>query len=270
MEQPTFPLRGFDMGRFLKAICLVFGLAMPLFFATPAKATLLFTAACNANNLGASSIACTLPVLVVSGDALIVCAIGGGGSGAATITITASPSSTYTDSGLGLFSASNIGATVSIRCGAFLAPATGSTSITATFPGAQGVQEIYAWKVSGFIGTPTIDKAVTALGTGTTLDSGSSGTLTAAVEAAVGYGVTENAAISAGSGWTIGGTNINDGISGFGDIGEHQITSSTAAINATAAQNSGGYSATLVTIYDNSGPPPPSGGTRRSLTGVGN
>jgi hypothetical protein len=212
---------------------------------------LSFTAAAKNDIAGGSNttVTCTLPVAVAAGDVVIVAAFGGGGAGTpASLTISDSSGDTYTDSGLGLVALGWF--TGAYRVGMFLTPTVGVTNFTMTIPVANEFIEIFAWKVSGFTGTPTKDKVVSASGNGATADSGSSGTLTDAAEAAIGYVLAENGSNSAGSGWTIGGTNINDGISNLGDLGEHRITSATTAINATAAINSGNWDAVLLTVYD--------------------
>jgi hypothetical protein len=213
---------------------------------------LSFTAAANNQTTFSATITCTLPVAVAAGDIVMVSAVGGGGGGVpSTFTMSDSSGDTYTDGGLGKLNLPWINA--SARIGAFLNPTVGVTQFTATMNASNDFIEIFAWKVSGFVATPTLDKCVQASGTGTAMDSGSSGTLTNAAEAAIGYCISENGATAAGSGWSTGGTNINDGISAFGDLGEHRITSATTAINATGTQNSGNWTALLLTAYDNTG-----------------
>lgn len=217
---------------------------------------LTFTAAANNAVVGSSSTtSCTLPVAVAAGDVVLVVVAGGSAGGAPPASITASDASgdTFTDSGLGSFVGgvgTGLGG-IRYQAGAFLTPTVGTTVFTVTLPAANFVTEVYAWKVSGFVGTPTIDKAVKAEGNGTAADSGSSGTLASAIEAAIGFVSVENLSISPGSGWSTGGTNINDGINATsGDIGEHQITAVTTAINATATVVTGEWVAILLTVRD--------------------
>jgi hypothetical protein len=213
-----------------------------------------FTAAANNCTIATvTSITCTLPVAVAAGDIVLVIANCGATTAPTSVTITDGSGDTYTDSALGSFVGGGTFNTGRFRVGAFLTPTVGTTTFTATMSPANGnFAEIYAWKVSGIVGTPTLDKAVQANGTGTTADSGSSGTLTAAAEAAVGYVTVANAVTGAGSGWSTGGTNINDGIqTTSSDIGEHRITAATTAIDATCAISSGGdWLAILLTAFD--------------------
>jgi hypothetical protein len=216
---------------------------------------LTFTAAANNGlfNAGAmTSITCTLPVAVAAGDVVLVAADVGAATVPTTITITNGSGDTYTDSSLGPFVGGGVLNGGRFQVGAFLKPTVGTTTFTVTMAPPNGdFAEIYAWKVSGFVGTPTLDKAVTNSGSGTSADSGSSGTLTSAFEVAIGYVAVENQVSAAGSGWSTGGTNINDGISGTtSDLGEHRITSTTTAINATGTTTGGGWQAVLLTIYD--------------------
>jgi hypothetical protein len=221
---------------------------------------LSFTAAQVANSAtgGVTTVTATLAVAVAAGDVVIVAGVGQNSSAApASITFSDGASDTYTDSGMGTFAGGGVLNNMVGKIGAFLHPTVGQTNFTITIPTSanNNAIEIVAWKVSGFVGTPTIDpnghNHLSA--SGTALSSGATGTLAAASSAAVGYIAVNMTGTAIGaSPWTSGGTNINDGItSGFTDISEHQITTSTAAITATGTQSpSDEYLGMVMTVYD--------------------
>lgn len=210
---------------------------------------LSFKSAANNQTSGSvTTVTCTLPVASAAGDVVMVFGVGGG-SNPASLTLSNANGDTYTDSGLGLLT--ETWASAKARIGVFLNPTVGSTQYTVTIPSADTFVEVMAWCVTGFVATPTIDAKVQASGNSNAADSGSSGTLAQAEEAAIGVVICASGASAAGSGWSTGGTNINDGITAFGDIGEHRITAATTAINATASlSGTQDWSAYLLTIRD--------------------
>src|SRR5262249_22520978 len=113
--------------------------------------------------------------------------------------------------------------------------------------------------------TPTLDQALSAHGTtGTAMATGASATLAAAISVAVAYFSSANGASAAGSGW-------NTSLSGEGvlatsaDFAEHQITSTTAAINGQATQATGEWRALMMIFYDSTGPSPITGTSSQTI-----
>jgi hypothetical protein len=117
---------------------------------------------------------------------------------------------------------------------AFLAATTGAQTVTMTFSGGTNptYSELYIWEGAGLTG-PTVDKHVRAGGSGANADSGSTGTLSAAVELAVAYGTSSGSFTAGGSGWT------NATISPLGSLGEEQVTAATTALNGTGTAGAG-------------------------------
>lgn len=114
---------------------------------------------------------------------------------------------------------------------AFYAPTAGSTAFKATYSGTNPTfGDLFIWEFSG-LSSPIADKFPHATGLTATADSGSSGTLSSADEAAIGYGCTNTNFTAAGAGWS---TVAGDGITATtSDLGEHRTVSATTAINAT-------------------------------------
>jgi hypothetical protein len=130
---------------------------------------------------------------------------------------------------------------------AVFAPTAGSTAFKATFSGTTPTfSSIFVWEFSGLT-SPTFDKAVHAVGTAATADSGTSGTLTSADEAAIGFFCSNGTGgTAAGSGWSIV---AGDGIEASNaTFGEHRVVAATTAINATATGASGSWVAHLATF----------------------
>jgi hypothetical protein len=117
---------------------------------------------------------------------------------------------------------------------AFLAATTGAQTVTVTFSGGTNptYSELYIWEGAGLTNA-TIDKNVHAGGSGASADSGTTGTLSAAVELAVAYGTSSGAFTAGGGGWT------NVAISPLGSIGEEQVTAATTALNGTGTAGAG-------------------------------
>jgi hypothetical protein len=113
-------------------------------------------------------------------------------------------------------------------CSAFLAPTTGAITVTATYSGATPTFDcLFIWEGVGLT-NPVADKFPDAQGTGTAADSGSTGTLSAAVELAIAFGITADVFTTGGTGWT----NVNIDAS-TGSIGEERVIAATTAINGT-------------------------------------
>lgn len=148
---------------------------------------------------------------------------------ATTVTVTNDQGDAITDSGLGLIVVSGI-AGVRTYVKAFLSPTTGAKTVTATFNATIGFADIGIWEIAGLTGA-VFDKVVQATGATTSTSSGSTGTLSASSEAAIGWGASNNTFTVQGSGWAL------DAIDGNGAIHEHQVLSSNASIAATATQS---------------------------------
>lgn len=113
-------------------------------------------------------------------------------------------------------------------CAAFLAATAGATTVTVTFHSVNaGYGEMFIWEGAGLT-SPTVDKALDNQGLGTGPDTGSTGTLAAAVELAICYASSSDHITGAGSGWTnwIGGGAVGGG-------GEEQVTSANTALHGT-------------------------------------
>lgn len=109
----------------------------------------------------------------------------------------------------------------------------GRTGITVTYSGATPYSDIIAWVISGQTGT-VVDKSVTASGTGSSVTTASTGTLTSADEFALEYATSSAQINSVNSPWT------SDGITSItGSGGGHQVISSTAGVSGNFT-NAGG------------------------------
>jgi hypothetical protein len=147
---------------------------------------------------------------------------------------------------------------------AFFAPTAGTTAFTVTYTGGSpDGGDMFAWVIRGLT-SPSVDKNVSATGTGASPASGTTGTLSSATEAAIAFAVNIFSGVNAGgSGWTFDGTGpgINSG-------GEHQALSSSSAINGQfGSGGSGDWVAYCVTFQGSGGGA--SCPQTRSLMGVG-
>lgn len=213
----------------------------------------------NINNAGAASISVSFPSPISAGSIIVVDVVCD--PTPTSITVSDDKSDASTDSGLGIF---NDTPTFTKSCVvAFLTATAGAKTITATFsPSSTNYQGIQIWEIAGLTGAE-FDKVVVAAGTAATADSGPTGTLSAANEAAIGCGIPVSVFSAAGSGWT------QDIIDGNGVLGEHQVVSSNASIDATGTQAGGAWVMWCATFMSG-GAPPPSGQTPSlTLTGVG-
>lgn len=118
-------------------------------------------------------------------------------------------------------------------CVAFLTPAAGRTTITVNLTGGGAFNDIYIWEGAGLT-SPAGDKSAFGSGTGLLADSGSTGTLTAAVELAIAFGGTSGSYTVGGVGWA------NPQISGNGGLGEEQVTAATTALHGTGTTSGTG------------------------------
>src|SRR6266576_2238804 len=136
---------------------------------------------------------------VTAGNFVVVA---GSFSNSATSVVVSDGGDTVTDSGKG--TVNNAGAAHKTFVVAFFAPTAGTTTFTATYSGGTSPTfgDLFVWEISG-LSSPVFDKVAEAAGTGASYDSGSTGTLSSATEAAIAYlATTGNAGATAGSGWT--------------------------------------------------------------------
>jgi hypothetical protein len=129
---------------------------------------------------------------------------------------------------------------------AFFAPTAGVTAVTATFSGTQPTfGDIFIWEFGGLT-NPIVDIIKRATGSSSTPDSGSSGTLNSADEAAIGYLISANAVTAAGAGWsTVAGDGI---VTPTNSLGEHRTVAATTAINGNGTSSAGQWLAYLATF----------------------
>lgn len=132
---------------------------------------------------------------------------------------------------------------------AFLRPTAGTTTVTATYSGGSPTAgDLYIYEVSGLTNAQFDQLAFNANFSGsTTANSSFTSTLSSPAEFAIGFGITETNYTAYGSGWT--GDIVQ---TTTGSVVEHQILSSTAAIEATATNSSGAWVMWAVTLM--SGP----------------
>lgn len=182
-----------------------------------------------------ASLAVSFSSNVTVGNFVIVAGAFDAAATSVTVTIDGSGGSA-TDSGVGIINDGSSGLKSFVQ--AFFVPTGTSKTVTATYSGTNpGFGDLYIWEVSG-LSNATFDKVAQA--SAGAADSGSTGVLSSATEAAVGYGCTSGGFSAPGIGWTTGqgstvGTNAGDGVSSFtGSIGEHRVLSATTAINGTA------------------------------------
>lgn len=165
--------------------------------------------------------AASLPAGIKAGSIMLVA---GSFNIATGVTVTNDKSDAVTDSGLNLVSSA--GGTKLSFVKAFLTPTVGAQSVTLTFAGGSPTSlDLFIYELANY---NTFDKKPTASGTGTAADSGSTGTLTAADEFALGFGVCSTSYNAAGTGWVYGCASAAGGIS------EHRFVNATTALNATA------------------------------------
>lgn len=189
----------------------------------------------------------------------IIVAAGSFANNATGVTVSDNNTDAVTDSGLGVVDIAGVGAR--IFCKAFLTATTGTTTVTATFTGGTpGFGDLYIWEIAGFT-APAFDKFVSAAGSALLVDSGSTGTLSSATEAAIAFGCTAGVITTPGADWTTGqgstvGSNAGDGItSNTSSIGEHRILAATTAINGTADGNGTAWGMLCATLFDGGAPP---------------
>jgi hypothetical protein len=185
----------------------------------------------------------TVTISATAAGSVLMIAGAGGGSGTTTgVTITDSAGDTYTPAVP--FTAGTTFSGGFYFAGAFLAPSTGVTTVTVTLTGNNNAVDCFVWEVAGLT-NPAIDKHPSAEGlNGVNPDSGSTGTLSAADEAAICYvGVSSSVTGTAGTGWANLTVNAN------GDAGEDRITAATTAINGTINDTAtGDWCALAVTV----------------------
>jgi len=218
------------------------------------------------NSIGAAaaSLSVTLTTGATAGNCLIVGVCYDSGS-------TGTPTCVTTGgSGSDAFGApvyTYLGSNLPIRYAVFILPSCGSgrTGATVTFSGANpGFSDLCCWEFSG-IASATKDKGVVAEGSSTAPASPTTGTLSNATE--IGLGLCGSGpGVSNMSG--TGATWAFDGASGNGDGYSHCITSTTAALTATATQATGSWNMNCVTVMPGGAAPVAKAGTM-SLMGVG-
>lgn len=147
---------------------------------------------------------------------------------ATSVTVTNDKGDTVTDSGSGLVD----NATVGVRsfCKAFFNATAGAQTVTVTPNASVAVIDMFIWEFNG-LPNPAFDKVQTASDATTTPTTPSTGTLSQANEAAVGYAVSTSSMNAAGSGWTSDGFTASTV-----SLGEHRITAATTAIAGTGGQ----------------------------------
>lgn len=182
----------------------------------------------NKGDFGASS--STLAVAFASGVTAgsIIVAAGSFGDTATTVSIADGKGDTQSVV-LATFDDATIGARG--WCRAFYAPTATAITITATYSGGTNPTfgDMVIWEIAGLTNA-TSDKAVHAPGTAATADSGTTGTLSASAEAAIGFGFTTAAMTAAGASWSNAQITTTTG-----SLGEERVLAATTAINGTAA-----------------------------------
>jgi hypothetical protein len=146
-------------------------------------------------------------------------------------------------------------------CVAFLNATAGAKTVTATYTGGNaGYFDMWVWEISGLT-NPVVDLVPAGNdGNSAAFSSTSTGTLSSATEAVVGYAAFSNiASTCCGSPFT------SDGINGStGSVGGHYSASATTSVAFSGTNVTGGWGAYIATFKSGSAPPNPSGGT--SLT----
>lgn len=196
------------------------------------------------NSVSASSpvsLTATFGANIAAGNFIYVCAFNSGT--APTLTITDNTSGVFTDTGIVI---------TGFKLGAFFTPTSSTNAVTVTFGGTTGTfGALFIYEIAG-INDPVFDKIVAASGNSASADSGTTGPLSQAAEAAVAFIIAVNSPTSPGAGWSIGQGTLTTGNNGDGgagiSIGEHQITTVNTALHGTATVNTGQWVATCVTM----------------------
>ncbi len=197
------------------------------------------------NNGSGGTASATFTNPIAAGSIIAVATVADNG---ATFSFSDGKGDTATDCGQGAMNNGPVGTTV--RVVAFLSATAGAQTVTVTTSGT--FCEVAIWEIAGLT-SAIFDKAVFTNNLGTsTPTSGSTGTLSSSNEAAIGYGVGNGNFTAAGSGWT--GDSVP---TSFGNVTEHQIVSSNAAIAATAAFTQIGPDSQMVCATFMSGSTPP-------------
>jgi hypothetical protein len=135
----------------------------------------------------------------------------------------------------------------------FLAPATGVTFAKANYSVNPSFGDMFVWEIAGLV-SPTIDKHVSATGTSNAPASGTTGTLSAANEAAIAFAVHTNSITVAGSGWTNLTTTPNT-VAG----GEERVVSANTALNGNFTASASNPWVALCATFMAGGAAPPNG-----------
>jgi hypothetical protein len=210
----------------------------------------------NAGTTGLT-VTATFGSATLAGSVIVVAA---NANGLSTLVLSDSASNAYTDSGLGLVT----GSVSQYRIGAFLAPSTGVTTVTATFTGGPSFTEVVAWEVTGMTG-PSFDQKIHGSGSSASASSGATGTLASATEIGLAYILATAGVANSGQGASWTDDSPSGGTSNGNDM-QHIVVSSTAPITATETVGNATWDAILVTLQ--SGGAAAKGGTL-PLMGVG-
>lgn len=193
---------------------------------------------------------------IAAGSVIVV--IGSFTSNASTLTVSDNTSDANTDSGLGIVLNSTLGQRIFSK--AFLTPSASAQTVTLTWNAAPAFYGIFIYEVAGLSAPVVYDKAVHATGSGTTFDSGTTGTLASSDEAGIGLGVCAGGPTAPGTGWSVGQGSLTTGNNGDGGVGitlaEHRAITTTTAINGTGTCNTGAWEAWCVTLRSVPGLPP--------------
>lgn len=121
------------------------------------------------------------------------------------------------------------GTTWKYFCSAFLTATAGNTDVTVNFSVNPNFCDMFVWEITGLTSwTKDASPNTHGTNTGTSVDSGATGTLNDSNEAAIAYAADAGAITAGGTGWTNFTTN---GTTGSG--GEEQVLSSNSSINGT-------------------------------------
>lgn len=115
---------------------------------------------------------------------------------------------------------------------AFFSPPTGAQHVTLTYNATITYGDFFIWEIAGLT-SAQFDKVLTRSDSTTTPTAGSTGTLSAANEAATLYAVSSNTMTGVGSGWT------DDGLTAYGSQGGERVLASSASINGDATAGAG-------------------------------
>jgi hypothetical protein len=128
-------------------------------------------------------------------------------------------------------------------CQMFPNPGVGAKTITATYVGTPTETDLVIWEIAGLALPAIIDRVTRGAGSGTAADSGATGVLNSADEAAVAFGITKGNFSAAGSGWS--NAQI---VSATGAMGEERVAASTASFNGTGTTSSAAWSMLVATF----------------------